>query len=53
MEGDADLMKYPLQLLAQLLSAYRDSALLIFRLGLGGMFMWHGWPKIIGGPATW
>lgn len=46
-------MKYSMQLLAQLLSGYRDLALLIFRLVLGGMFIWHGWPKIIGGPETW
>lgn len=46
-------MKYVLQLLAQALFKFRDSALLIFRLGLGGSFMWHGWPKIIGGPETW
>jgi putative oxidoreductase len=46
-------MRYLLQFSARLLSGYRDSALLIFRLGLGGMFMWHGWPKIIGGPASW
>ncbi|WP_371371754.1 DoxX family protein [Sporomusa aerivorans] len=46
-------MKHLLQLLAQMLSNYRDVALLLFRLGLGGMFMWHGWPKIIGGPEKW
>ncbi|MBP2664270.1 MAG: DoxX [Firmicutes bacterium] len=37
----------------QVLSRYQDLALLMFRLGLGGMFMWHGWPKIIGGTAKW
>ncbi len=46
-------MKHFLQMLAQILSHYRDLALLIFRLGLGGMFMWHGWPKIIGGTEKW
>ncbi|WP_425059939.1 hypothetical protein SCACP_05680 [Sporomusa carbonis] len=46
-------MKQLLQLLAELLSNFRDLALLVFRLGLGGMFMWHGWPKIIGGSAKW
>jgi len=46
-------MQYFLQLLTQFLSGYRDLALLMFRLVLGGMFIWHGWPKIIGGPETW
>ncbi|QDR81589.1 DoxX family protein [Sporomusa termitida] len=46
-------MKQSLRLFARFLSRYRDLALLIFRLGLGGMFMWHGWPKIIGGPEKW
>lgn len=32
---------------------FRDFGLLIFRLGLGGMFMWHGYPKMIGGVAKW
>ena len=31
----------------------RDFGLLILRLGIGGMFMWHGWPKLIGGPEFW
>ena len=46
-------MKQFLRSFAQMLSGYRDMALLLFRLGLGGMFMWHGWPKIIGGPEKW
>ena len=46
-------MKQLLRYLAQILSHYQDSALLLFRLGLGGMFMWHGWPKIIGGTEKW
>ncbi len=32
---------------------FRDQGLLILRLGLGVMFMWHGWPKIAGGPHFW
>lgn len=32
---------------------YRDTGLLLFRLGLGGMFMWHGFPKVFGGAAKW
>ncbi len=30
-----------------------DIGLMVARIGLGGMFMWHGWPKVWGGPATW
>ncbi len=32
---------------------YRDFGLLILRAGLGGMFIWHGAPKILGGPEKW
>ncbi|KYZ76039.1 DoxX family protein [Anaerosporomusa subterranea] len=46
-------MKSALTALAKFLSTYRDLGLLVFRLVLGGMFMWHGWPKIVGGPAGW
>ncbi len=35
------------------LERYRDVGLLLFRLGLGGMFIWHGAPKVFGGPETW
>ena len=31
----------------------RDFGLLILRLGIGGMFMWHGLPKLMGGPEFW
>lgn len=31
----------------------RDFGLLILRLGLGGMFIFHGAPKMFGGPETW
>ena len=31
----------------------RDQGLLILRIGLGIMFIWHGWPKISGGPHFW
>lgn len=30
-----------------------DEGLLILRIGLGVMFMVHGWPKISGGPEKW
>jgi putative oxidoreductase len=35
------------------LSKYQNFALLVMRLGLGGMFIVHGFPKIIGGPDKW
>ncbi|MDD5565280.1 MAG: DoxX family protein [Candidatus Omnitrophica bacterium] len=31
----------------------RDIGLLILRVGIGVMFMYHGFPKIIGGYAQW
>ncbi len=32
---------------------YADVGLLILRVGLGVMFLFHGAPKILGGPAIW
>lgn len=32
---------------------YRNTGLLIIRLGLGIMFMFHGYPKLLGGPGQW
>ena len=32
---------------------YRDSGLLILRVGIGIMFMGHGYPKVLGGPEKW
>lgn len=46
-------MQKVLALFAEGLSHYRDFGLLVFRLGLGGMFCWHGWPKITGGMDYW
>jgi len=31
----------------------RDVGILILRVGLGVMFIFHGWPKISGGPQVW
>lgn len=36
-----------------MLDKYRDTGLLILRVGLGAMFIFHGWPKIIAGPEMW
>jgi putative oxidoreductase len=30
-----------------------DHGLLVLRVGLGAMFVGHGWPKLAGGQATW
>jgi len=35
------------------LAKYKDFGLLIIRLGLGLMFIWHGYPKLMGGPKMW
>jgi putative oxidoreductase len=32
---------------------YHDLGLLLLRLGLGVMFMLHGYPKLMGGPEMW
>lgn len=46
-------MKKLMTLLNQWSLSYMDIGLLLFRLGLGGMFMWHGYPKIAGGVEKW
>jgi putative oxidoreductase len=35
------------------LSRFREEGLLLLRLGLGAMFIYHGWPLILGGPERW
>ena len=35
------------------LNKYRDFGLLVIRVGLGAMFIFHGYPKMMGGPAGW
>lgn len=30
-----------------------DTGLLLLRIGIGIMFMLHGWPKLVGGESTW
>jgi putative oxidoreductase len=32
---------------------YRNTGLLITRIGLGILFMLHGYPKLLGGPEQW
>lgn len=35
------------------LGKYKNTGLLIIRVGLGIMFIYHGYPKVLGGPTTW
>lgn len=35
------------------LSRFTDPALLVTRVGLGVMYVLHGWPKMAGGAGTW
>ncbi|WP_419802046.1 DoxX family protein [Mucilaginibacter sp.] len=35
------------------LSNYKNLGLLIIRIGLGAMFIYHGVPKLAGGPEHW
>ena len=32
---------------------FADIGLLLLRIGIGGMFIYHGWPKIAGGASGW
>ena len=41
------------QKIYQGLSLRKDCGLLIFRIVIGGMFMWHGMPKLFGGVEKW
>lgn len=35
------------------LGKYKDFGLLVIRVGLGIMFIYHGYPKLLGGPHLW
>lgn len=35
------------------LGNYKNMGLLIMRVGLGVMFVYHGYPKVLGGPDEW
>ncbi len=35
------------------LDRHRDVGLLVLRVGMGVMFMLHGFPKLMGGPELW
>ena len=40
-------------MLCKSLDRYRDIGLLLLRIGIGIMFVLHGYPKITGGPEKW
>lgn len=40
-------------MILRFLSKYRDFGLLILRIGIGSMFLWHGFPKLFEGPEKW
>jgi len=48
--GKTKLMRF---LRFAFLSRYRDFGLLLIRLGLGVMYIYHGLPKLAGGPELW
>jgi putative oxidoreductase len=33
--------------------SYKNTGLLLLRIGIGIMFILHGWPKMFGGPERW
>ena len=35
------------------LESYKDTGMMVVRIGLGLMIMLHGWPKLAGGEARW
>ena len=35
------------------LGKYKNTGLLLMRVGLGAMFIYHGYPKLLGGPDKW
>src|ERR1044072_1579326 len=35
------------------LTRYRDFGILVLRIALGAMMIWHGFPKLKGGPDMW
>lgn len=35
------------------LGKYRNTGLMIMRIGLGIMMIYHGYPKLLGGPEQW
>lgn len=40
-------------MLCSRLDRFRNEGLLLLRVGLGLMFLYHGWPKVTGGVAAW
>lgn len=42
-----------LRSLSERLDRLRDLGLLVIRVGIGIAFLFHGWPKLVGGPERW
>lgn len=40
-------------MIKRLFEGNKDIGILILRVGMGTMFIWHGAPKIFGGPQYW
>ena len=40
-------------MLQKLFGTHREFGLLLLRLGVGALFVYHGAPKLLGGPAAW
>lgn len=40
-------------MLLSFLEKYKNTGLLIIRIGVGILFILHGWPKVIKGPELW
>lgn len=41
------------KILLNFLEKYTHQGLLVLRVGLGISFLFHGWPKLVGGPQRW
>lgn len=51
--GKEPVIRIREKIILPFLSKYRDVGLLVLRIGIGTMFLYHGAPKIFGGPEKW
>ena len=42
-----------MSIVSNFLDQHHDTGLLILRIGIGGMFVFHGYGKLFGGPDVW